>query len=406
LIPTLKGGKGSRFRRWSVRDLIVTGQIALSVILVICSVLVVRSLQHALTLNLGFDPANAVSASFDLRLQGYDKTRSRSFDTALIAKISGLPEICGAGIISISRCGSEKTAPLSHAPTAPRPGLPKDTRQSRTGSLPGTYRPPGQSSSWWRDITSHDGVDGPSVAIVNRALTDLLFPGENPLGKRLRTSASAADSGLEIVGVVGTGKYESLGEDPKPVVFQPIEPVGTAETTAVVRTALPARQTAALLRKAILDLGPELTLYGVGGLKDQLALPLFPARAAAIVLGIFGFLAMVLAATGLFALMAYAVARRTREIGIRMALGARPRLVLSSLLRRTLVLCAAGVVTGALATLAAAPLLSSILYGISPRDPVTYATAILLMAIVALLACWNPAARAIHIDPARTLREE
>jgi len=135
-------------------------------------------------------------------------------------------------------------------------------------------------------------------------------------------------------------------------------------------------------------------------------LPLFPARAAAILLGVFGFLAMVLAATGLFALMAYAVARRTREIGIRMALGARPGLVLSSVLKRTLVLCAVGVSLGALATLAAGRLLSAVLYGVSPRDPVTYATAILLMSLVALLACWSPAARAIRIDPARTLREE
>jgi ABC-type antimicrobial peptide transport system permease subunit len=144
----------------------------------------------------------------------------------------------------------------------------------------------------------------------------------------------------------------------------------------------------------------------VGGLKDQLSFPLFPARAAAIVLGVFGFLAMVLAATGLFALMAYAVARRTREIGIRMALGARPGRVLSSVLKRTLVLCAVGVSLGALVTLAAGRLLAGVLYGVSPRDPVTYATAILLMSLVALLACWSPAARAIRIDPARTLREE
>jgi ABC-type antimicrobial peptide transport system permease subunit len=160
------------------------------------------------------------------------------------------------------------------------------------------------------------------------------------------------------------------------------------------------------LRKAVLDLDPELTLFNTGSLKDQLALPLFPARFAAIVLGVFGLLAMALAATGLFALMSYAVSRRTREIGIRMALGARPAQVLSTVLKRTLILCAAGISIGTIATLAAGRLLTAILYGVSPRDPATYTAAILLMAAVALVASWNPAARAVHIDPARTLREQ
>jgi ABC-type antimicrobial peptide transport system permease subunit len=123
-------------------------------------------------------------------------------------------------------------------------------------------------------------------------------------------------------------------------------------------------------------------------------------------LGVFGVLAMVLAATGLFALMAYSVARRMREIGIRMALGARPAQVLSSVLRRTMVLCIAGISIGTVITLAAGRLLSAILYGVSPRDPLTYAAALLLMIAVALVACWNPAARAIRIDPARMLREQ
>jgi ABC-type antimicrobial peptide transport system permease subunit len=149
----------------------------------------------------------------------------------------------------------------------------------------------------------------------------------------------------------------------------------------VARTPLPAESATELLRKTVLDLDPELTIFNAGGLKDQLALPLFPARIAAIVLGVFGFLAMALAATGLFALMSYAVSRRTREIGIRMALGARPAQVLSAVLKRTLVLCAVGILVGTVITLAAARLLSAVLYGVSPRDPATYAAAILLMAI-------------------------
>ena len=191
-------------------------------------------------------------------------------------------------------------------------------------------------------------------------------------------------------------------------MFLPIAQTGPGSklTTLVARTPLPAQQATDLLRKAVLDLDPELTLFNTGSLKDQLSLPLFPARAAAIVLGVFGVLAMVLAATGLFGLMAYSVARRMREIGIRMALGASPVQVLSSVLRRTMVLCIAGISIGTVITLAAGRLLSAILYGVSPRDPLTYAAALLLMIAVALVACWNPAARAIHIDPARMLREQ
>ncbi len=406
LIPSLKDAPLNRFRRWSARDLVVVAQIALSVLLVICSVLVVRSLRHALTLNLGFEPRNAVSVSLDLTLQGYNRSRSLSFDSDLLAGVSALPGIQSAGIIDYFplRTGEADTLVSRADRPVPRPSA--RHYAIAYGISPGYFRAAGTRLLRGRDIDEHDRQGAPAVAIVNQALADLLFPNENPLGKHIRGSLNAADSGNEIVGVVETGKYESLGEDPQPVVFRPIEQANTGQVTVVARTALPAAQAAQMLRKTILDLDPELTLYNVGSLQDQLALPLFPARAAAIVLGAFGFLAMVLAATGLFAVVAYAVARRTREIGIRMALGARPREVLASVLERTLVLCAVGVSIGTLVTMAAGRLLSAVLYGISPRDPATYAAAVLLMAAVAILACWNPAARAIRIDPARTLREE
>ena len=406
LIPSLKTTQTARFRRWGTRDLMVTGQVALSMILVICSVLVVRSLQHALRMNLGFEPANAVSASFDLRLQGYDEKRSRTFDAALIANASVLPGMRAVGIITNLplRIGEDNSV----VTRVDRPVPPPSARRGAViyKSSPGYLRAAGTRLLQGRDFNRYDREGAPAVAIVNQALTDFLFPNENAVGQHFRMTTSAADRGVEIVGVVETGRYESLGEDPKPVVFLPIEQTGTAETTLIARTDLPAERAAELLRKAILDLDPELTVYSVGGLGEQLALPLFPARAAAIVVGTFGFLTMVLAATGLFALMAHVVSRRTREIGIRMALGARPGTVLSSILKRTFLLCGIGVSLGTVVTLAAGRVLAAVLYGVSPRDPLTYATAIALMAVVALVACWNPASRAVRIDPARTLREE
>jgi predicted permease len=406
LIPSLKDEPLSvRFRRLSVRDLLVTGQIALSIILVISSVLVLRSLQHALTLNLGFNPNNAVSVSFDLRLQGYDEARSRRFIAELLRKASALPGLRSVGIINnLPLRVAEKNGVIFRA-DRPRPPRSEWRASTIYNISPGYLEAAGTRLFMGRDIDDHDRDGAPPVAIVNEALVHLLFGNENPTGKQIRLG----EQRLEIIGVVETGKYEYLGEDPHPAVFLPIAQAGPGNklTTLVTRSPLPAHQATDLLRKAVLDLDPELTLFNTaGGLKDQLSLPLFPARAAAIVLGVFGVLAMVLAATGLFALMAYSVARRMREIGIRMALGARPAQVLLSVLKRTMVLCSVGVSIGTVVTLAGGRLLSAVLYGISPRDPLTYAMALVLMIAVALLACWNPAMRAIHVDPAHSLREQ
>ena len=408
LVPSLKNEPMShRLRRWTVRDLLVAGQIALSVMLVICSLLVVRSLQHALTLNLGFNPNGAVSVSFDLRLQGYAEERSRRFDADVISKVSGTPGIQSAGTINALplRMGGENNAVISR-PDRPIPPR-SDWRPAIVYDIsPGYLQTAGTRLLSGRDITARDRQGAPGVVIVNEALAHFLFANENPVGRRLRLSMDPSDKGFEIVGLIETGKYESIGEDPHPAVFRPMAQGGNGWTTLVARTPLPSATATGLLRKAVLDLDPELTLFDVGSLKDQLALPLFPARIAAIVLGVFGVLAMVLAATGLFALMAYAVSRRTREIGIRMALGAQQAQVLSAVFKRTLVLCAAGALAGTIITLIAGKLLSAVLYGVSPRDPATYVMALLLMTAIALLASWNPAARAIHVDPASTLREQ
>ena len=404
LIPSLKNEPESRrLRRWSFRDLLVAGQIALSVVLVICSVLVARSLQNTLSVRLGFNPDRAVSVSFDLSLQGYNEERSRRFDADLLTKAATLPGLDSVGIISNLplRIGEDDDQ-LSRA-DQPLPPPPERKEAVVYNISTGYFRAAGTKLLAGRDIDSYDRAGSQPVAVVNEACARMLFGSENPLGKHMRMGTNYE---VEIVGVVETGKYESLGEDPHAAVFRPIAQTGTRWTTLVARTSLPTEQAIRLLRKTVLDLNPEATLFNVGSLKDQLAFPLFPARITAIVLSIFGLFAMTLAATGLFALVAYSVSRRKREIGIRMALGARQSQVLSAVLGRTLLLCAVGVATGSALTFGAGHLLSAVLYGVSPRDPVTYITAVALMSGVALLACWQPAARAIHIDPARTLREE
>jgi predicted permease len=406
LIPSLKNeAVSAKLRRWSVRDLVVTGQIALSVTLVICSALVVRSLQHALSLNLGFNPNGAAAVSFDLGLKGYNQDRMRQFDADLLAKAAVLPGIESTGIINTLPLRMEgRDGEFIWRAERPLP-KPAERRVAMVYNIsPGYLRAAGTALISGRNINAHDRSGSLPVAIINETFARLLFGKENPLGAHVRVSS--APGPIEVVGIVEDGKYQSLGEDPRPAVFLPMTQATTRWTTLVARSSLPASTVTALLRKSVLDLDPEITLFNTGGLKEQLALPLFPARMAAIVLGVFGIFAMALAGSGLFALMSYAVARRTREIGIRMALGARRPQVLSSLLGRTLLLCAVGTGVGAIATLAAGRLLSAVLYGVSPRDPATYGAALFLMIAVALLACWTPASRAIRTDPVRALREE
>jgi ABC-type antimicrobial peptide transport system permease subunit len=156
----------------------------------------------------------------------------------------------------------------------------------------------------------------------------------------------------------------------------------------------------------MLDLDPALTLFNVGTLKDQLALPLFPVRVAASVLGVFGLLAIVLSSTGVFALVAHAVSRRTREIGIRMALGAGWRQVLGAVLGRTIIVWVIGSLLGSIIALTGSQAMSAILYDVSPRDPIAYVSALLLTGAVAILACLSPARRAMRVNPVETVRQE
>jgi predicted permease len=407
LTPALKGGIiAERFRRWHLRDLLVTLQIALCIVLLIASVLVVRSLQHAVSLNPGFDPDHAVSISLDLGLQGYDEQHGRAFQQRMLDSVSALPGVTAAGIINNVplRMGTNTSGvSIVGRPLPPASKMPVAFVYDIS---PGYLRAAGTRLLAGRDMDSRDRARSPRVALVNETFVRMLLPGGNPIGKQFRFGRTMEADPIEIAGVVEGGKYQSLGEDSSAAVFLPLAQSYNSWTTLVVRTPLPPQEAINAMRRVITQMDPTIALFNVGSLKDQLALPLFPARVAAMLLGTFGLLGMVLAATGVFASVAYAVSRRTREFGIRMALGAHAGQVLAIVLRRTATLWLAGAVIGTVIALGAVQILSAVLYGVSPRDPVAYATALALMAAVALLACWYPAQRAVRIHPARTLRAE
>jgi predicted permease len=389
-----------KLRRLNLRDILVTTQVALSVVLLIGSILVVRSLQHALSLNLGFDPQHAAVLSYDFAAQGYDEERSRQLQRRLLDKIRSMPGIEAAGMIdglpltlNISNSGVFFEPRAGDVPTANMYFItPGYLQAMRTRLVAG------------RDLDQRDTKDAPRVALVNEAFVRELLPGEDPVGKRFRHRAT--DKWIQIAGVVEDGKYRSLGETPSPTIFESMEQFWTPGQTLVARSPLAEAETARLLRRAVQELDPSLTVFSDGSLTSALGLALFPAKLVAVVLASFGLLAVVLAATGVYGIMAYAVSRRTREIGIRMALGAAPSEVARVVLARTAKLLAVGITIGFAIAFASGKFFSQILYGVSAHDPLTYLYAIALMAAVAFVACWVPARRAIQVDPLTALRAE
>jgi hypothetical protein len=271
---------------------------------------------------------------------------------------------------------------------------------------PGYFAAAGTRLLAGRGIDAHDGEGSPPVAVVNEAFARRLFGRDQPIGRRFRFGHPPAGEPIEIVALAQDGKYQSLGEEPTPAAFLPMAQRYSGWTTLVARTSLPPERTVQSIRAATRDLDPALTLFNVGTLEDQLAFPLFPARVASAVLGVFGLLAVVLSSTGVFALVAHAVSRRTREIGIRMALGAGVADILRVVLGRTFVLWAIGSLAGSLVALGGSQAVSPLLYDVSPRDPVAYLSGVLLMAVVAALASLYPVRRAMRVDAARTVRQE
>jgi len=404
LIPALKDESSmGGFRRSRLRNSLVVVQVALSLVLLISAGLIIRSLQAAQRMRPGFNPQNAVAISFDVGMQGYDDAKGRTFHHQALERVKSMPGVRSAAftnVLPLALDYSSNTIYVEGQPVTSSSKLPLAIPYSVS---PGYFETMGIPLRG-RDFLPNEDKKESRVAVVNETFAKKFFPGSDAIGKRFNFKGPDDPFWL-IVGVVPDGKYNTLGEEPKAVVFRPMRYFDST-TTLVARTEGDPKTVLNVLRRELQQLDPTLPLYDAKTLTEHMKIPLFPAKIAAGALGSFGVLALILAAVGIYGMMSYMVVGRRKEIGLRMALGARAGNVGWLILRQGMFLTLIGAGLGLGFAFCGTRLLTSILYGVSAFDPSTFAIVALLLSGVALLACWLPAQRAMGVDPMVALRDE
>lgn len=401
----LKGGASDgRLRRLAFRDVLVVLQVALCFVLVAACLVSLRGLQQSLKMRLGFDPDGVSVVAYDLGLAGYSDEKGSAFQQRVLESVKRLPGVESAAYsnsvpLSIDQSTTDVVAGDNPAPR------PSDSISAHYYEVsPGYFETLGTKLLAGRDFTWHDDDHSRRVAIVNAAFGRQVLHSQNPIGKQFRQGTKGAL--VEIIGVVEDGKYVSPTESQEPALFWPMLQNYNGTTTLEARSSIPAAVTVREMRRAVTRIDPQLPLYGTGSLEEMLGFAFFPLRAAAIALSAFGLLAIMLAVTGIHGLVSYAVARRVREIGIRMAIGARPSQVLRLVLGRIAVLLAIGSLIGLALALAAGQVLASIVYGATSSDPRILLAVLVTIALLGLLSSWAPTRRALRTDPMAALRYE
>jgi predicted permease len=398
------GSTGVGGRRLTARDLLLVVQIAICAVLVTSSLVAVRGLARSLHSNFGFVPQNAMLVSTDLDMAGYSGDQVPIMQRRAVDAVGSIPGVSVAGLVDRQplSMGWNSNAVFKDSVTDMK--LSNSVADAYQYSIsPGYFRAAGTPLLMGRTFTWSDDSKAPHVVVVNAEFARKVFGSvTGAMGSYFKLLNGTR---FQVVGIVEDGKYRTLTEDPQSAMFFPIQQMPSSSTTLVVRSNREPQELPTALDHTLRKLDPGLP-FTVTTWTSDLDGALFASRMATISLGILGVLGAMLAVTGIFGMAAYSVSRRLRELGIRIALGAQRREVLSAALGRAFRLLTFGSITGLVLGLAATKLLAFIVYQASPGDPLVLGGVVLIMLLLGLVAAWIPAQRALRADPLMLLREQ
>ena len=387
---------------YSARNLLVVGQVGLSFIALVSAGLFLRSLGNAQRIDPGFEADRLLILGVSPGTNGYDEARGRELYRRIVERASSV-----AGVDSVSLATAVPLFNGGFARTVFKDG--QDTSDPRAGRLtqlsqvtPGYFRTLGIRVVRGRAITAADRRGAPLVAVINETMAKQYWPGEDPIGKQFRFIGDPQPR--QVVGIAADSKYNFLGENATPYLYTSLEQTYAPAATVHVRTSGDPAAIMNTVRRELQQLEPTMPLLNVTTLRDVFEQALWAPRMGASLLGIFALLALLLASIGLYGVMAYSVSQRRRELGIRIALGARQQDVRNMVVRQGVLLALAGVVIGLAAAFALARLVTNLLFGVPATDPLTFVVIPIVLLVVAVLATYLPAWRASRVDPVEALR--
>ena len=389
-----------------MRSVLVVSEIALAVVALIGAGLFLHSMQRAQQISIGFEAKDLFEYNFDLGALRYDEGHGQQFFREALDRVKSVPGVADATLSSNGILGGGNGG---IAGTIFREG--EQTDPHNRGTLvtfddvtPGYFSALHIPFLSGRDFTDFDRENTAPVVVINKAMADTVWPGQNPLGKHFFIVVDPRK--YEVVGVVGTTIIGAVGEDPQPVAYVPMRQNYSPQASLLIRTTGNPEAVMSAVRAQVNQIDRNLALTNGQTVGQLLAQGLWAARMGAALLGLFGLLSLILASIGIYGVLSYSVTQRTSEIGIRVAMGAQPKQVLSLVIRQGMALSAAGIVLGIVVALPVTRFASTLLYGVNTYDPVTYIAISFLLMGVALLACFVPAHRATRIDPLVALRFE
>lgn len=389
------GAGGAQHLRW--RGGLIGFQVALAAIAAIFAGLMLRSLGVIAGQSPGFEARHVLQASFNLREQGLSQAQGRQFERELLARARRLPGVTSAGLGYYVPLGEIFESTLGFA----LPGGKTWPSAAWVQTSPGYFRTLGIPMLRGRDFTAADDAHSTKVAIINQALARRVFGSASAVGRQIRTSVGSR----EVIGVTGNFDIDTIGDTHENFIAMPLAQEYRSHFNLLLRIAGPPAAMAPAVRALVAQTNPNLAIASIAPVERVLDFALLPARLAAVMLGIFALLALAIAAIGVYGVVAQGVVQRTAEIGTRMALGARPADVVGLMLRQLLRPAGAGLAIGLAAAWTGTGVLAAFLYGIHPRDALSFAGAIAALILIAAAAACIPARRALRIQPARALRE-